>query len=79
MAFLRFLFIFFLVSYVIYLIGKWWFRWKINKIKKDIDARGNQQKNKRKEGDVRVDYNPGSKKIFNDNEGDYVDYEEVDE
>ena len=78
MALLRFLFIFFLVSYVIYLIGKWWLGWKIKKMKKDFEARGTSQQNHRKEGDVHVDFNPGSKKIINDDDGDYVDFEEVD-
>jgi len=35
------------------------------------------QNNKRKEGDTSVDYAPPTKKIISDEEGEYVDYEDV--
>lgn len=38
--------------------------------------RGNQNQQQRKEGDVRVEYDPNKKKGYDG--GEYVDYEEVD-
>ena len=38
---------------------------------------GNTQQTKRKEGETSVDYAPPIKKKISDNEGEYVDYEDV--
>lgn len=78
MALLRFLLIFFIVSYILYLLGKWWLKWKIKKFNKDFNERFSDTNGKRKEGDVHVKYNPGNNKIINDDQGDYIDYEEID-
>jgi hypothetical protein len=38
---------------------------------------GNSQQTTRKEGETTVDYIPPTKKKISDEEGDYVDYEEM--
>jgi hypothetical protein len=37
----------------------------------------NQHQTKNKEGDVTINYTPGSKKQNSQNTGEYVDYEEI--
>lgn len=74
---LKFLLIFFIVIYVLGYVGKWLFA---NWIKKMSNNQMNQNEyNTKKEGEVTIDTNRAStEKKFKDN-GNYIDYEEVDE
>ena len=45
--------------------------------KRKNNVNNSPPKNKRSEGDTSVDYVPPSKKIINDDEGEYVDYEDI--
>jgi hypothetical protein len=72
-----------LVLAIIYLVIKYWTRYKLRKMQKDYQKKHNpgaQSSGNKKEGDVSVDYIPDDfKKKANRHasDGEYVDYEEV--
>jgi len=68
---------------VFYTILVIWIVWRVlNSIstyrtKQDKSVNNPSQNNKRKEGETSIDYAPPSKKKISDDEGEYVDYEDV--
>ncbi|MFH2142988.1 MAG: hypothetical protein ABIJ97_11230 [Bacteroidota bacterium] len=78
MGFLRFVIILFAIFYLLYIIGSFFLKRQIKKVKKNFEEAQNQSKNSgKKEGEVYVDFNPKTKKNISDKEGEYVDFEEV--
>ncbi len=74
---LKFLLIFFIVIYVLGYVGKWFFA---NWIKKMTNNQTNQNEyNNKKEGEVTIDINQSGAKKFHKTDGDYIDYEEVED
>ena len=72
---LRFLLILFLVIYVLGYIAKFFFaRW----VKKVSEMQNPENFNRKKEGEVTVNQTQQKQSRFKD-EGEYVDFEEVDE
>ena len=72
---LKFLLIFFIVIYVLGYVGKWFFaHW----IKKMSNQQMNQKEyNNKKEGEVTIDVKETKNGNKFKGDGDYVDYEEV--
>lgn len=79
MVILKFLLIVFAVFYVISLLGRYYLKRMMNKAKQQYQQKSQQSKSKgkRNEGDTFVEYKPDEKKHIPDNEGDYIDYEEI--
>ncbi len=68
---------------VFYTILVVWIVWRVfdsistYRTKQGKSVNDSQQNNKRKEGETSIDYAPPTKKKISDNEGEYVDYEDV--
>ncbi len=68
---------------VFYTILVVWVVWRIlnsisnYRIKQDAGVKNPPPQNKRSEGETSVDYVPPKKKKISDDEGEYVDYEEL--
>ena len=62
---------------VFYTILVVWIIWRIINSMNVYRAKQGAQSSSRKEGETNVDYLPPKKKTVGDNEGEYVDYEEV--
>jgi uncharacterized protein (UPF0333 family) len=79
MGILKFLLIVFAVFYIISLLGRYFLKRMMNKAKQQYQQNSQQESTnkKRKEGDISVDYKPNEKKHIPNNEGDYIDYEEI--
>ncbi len=85
MGVIRFIFIFIvaylaislITRYVIPVILRLFFRYISNKSRNQYS--GGRDRVRRKEGEVKIDYAPGSDKKIDKDSGEYVDYEEVDE
>jgi hypothetical protein len=82
-GFLRTLFIIAVIYFVIRVFSRYILPMLVEKGLKDMQQkmseqqRQNQQSNKH-EGEVTIEYNSKDKKNHNQNNGDYVDFEEVD-
>ncbi|MCD6597262.1 MAG: DUF4834 family protein, partial [Bacteroidales bacterium] len=46
--------------------------------KSSFNTRMNEKQQKKKEGEVNIDYAPKNKKIISKDNGDYVDFEDLD-
>jgi hypothetical protein len=73
---LKFLLIFFIIIYLLSLLGKWLFASLINKATSGTNFKANGQ-NIRPEGEVSVEKESQKSKLFKKDDGEYVDYEEV--
>jgi hypothetical protein len=68
---------------VFYTILVVWILWRVldsisnYRTKQGSNGNNATQGNKRKEGETSVDYSPPIKKKISDDEGEYVDYEDV--
>ena len=72
---LKFLLIFFIVVYLVGYVAKLLF---VNWVKKVSNQQMNQDVyNNKKEGEVTIDKNPQNSRKTNSKDGEYVDYEEV--
>lgn len=79
MIFLKFLLIVFIIFYVLMLVGRLLLKRFIIKSRTQYNsdsAQNNARKTKR-EGETYVDFQPQEKKQIPNDEGDYVDYEEI--
>ena len=79
MGFLRFLLIVFIIFYVLMLVGRLLLK-RFIKISRTQYNNGHGQNSARKtkrEGETFIDFQPQEKKQIPDDEGDYVDYEEI--
>jgi len=79
MGILKFLLIVFVIFYVISLLGRYFLKRMVKNAQKQYQQGGQKdtQNKKRKEGDTFVQYKPNEKKHIPNDEGDYVDYEEI--
>ncbi len=77
MGFLRFIVILFLIIYLLSLLFKFFIRRTLKKIQKNFQEQTNNYNNTtKKEGDVTINYSSGKKQTGN-NDGEYVDFEEI--
>lgn len=80
MGFLKFLFIFFLISYLLSLIFRYLIKRFVKKVQKNFEEGTKEYQNANKqEGEITVDHKPNSNTTITDNEGEYIDFEEVDD
>jgi large-conductance mechanosensitive channel len=79
MAILKFLFIVFAIFYIISLLGRYFLKRMVRNAQKQYQQNGQKdnRSKKRKEGETTVQYKPHEKKHIPNDEGDYVDYEEI--
>jgi len=78
MGFLKFLLIFFIVTYILGIIGRLLLKRYVKKAQKHFEQQKSEYQNQfKKEGDITIQKTNNSEKIINKSEGDYVDYEEV--
>ena len=80
----RFLFWFFLISYILRILGRYIFPILLKRYIKKKQSQFNQQFNQQdstleKEGEVSVKTKPKKSKTDTDDMGEYVDFEEVDD
>jgi len=76
--FLRTLLVLLIVYYIFKIMGKLFFASVVNHAKSNI-RQNQQQANRKKEGDVTIiNNNKTSSSKYDRNEGEYVDFEEVD-
>jgi hypothetical protein len=73
---LRFILIFILVIYLLGILGRWLLLFWVKRMVKRAENFQQNTKNQ-KEGEITVDFKPGSSKKFDSSTGDYIDYEEV--
>ena len=84
---IRLIIIFFLVYFLISLFSRYvlpfalrfFFRRMSSRVRKDYERQMQEKRKKEREGEVTIRYKPGSKKRITPDDGDYVDYEEVDD
>ena len=82
MVFLKFLLILILIYYIIKLSIRFFLQNYMNNIRKQSENfKSQQESKKKKEGDVTIEYKDQKKKKkkFSKKEGEYVDYEELNE
>lgn len=78
MGFLRFILIFFIVSYLLSLLLRFLFKRYMRKVQKTFNEKSQEQNNmNKKEGEISVEYSPDSKTNLNDDDGEYIDFEEL--
>lgn len=78
MGFLKFLLIFFIVTYILGIIGRITIRRYIKKAQKHFEEQQSYSQNQQKrEGDVTIHKNVKGGKLIDKSEGDYIDYEEI--
>lgn len=58
---------------------RFFFRRMSSRVRKDYERQMQEKRKKEREGEVTIRYKPGSKKRITPDDGDYVDYEEVDD
>lgn len=84
---LRFAVIFFLVyflislftRYVLPIVMRFFFTRMSDRVRRDYERQMRERKQKEKEGEITIRYRPGKDKAFTRDDGDYVDYEEMDD
>lgn len=78
MGFLKFLLIFFIVTYVLGIIGRLMIKRFIKKAQKNFEQQQSYAQNQhKKEGDVTIHKTTNNEKLIDKSEGDYIDYEEI--
>lgn len=79
MVILKFLLILFIIFYAIMLLGRLFLKRMVKRAQQQYNGnrQQGQQKNRRKEGETYVQYKPQEKKHIPNDEGDYIDYEEI--
>ena len=84
MGLLRFLFWFFLISYILRVLGRYFFPILLKRYIKKKQSQFNQQFNQQdspeeEEGEVSIKTNPKKSKTDMNDMGEYIDFEEVDD
>ncbi len=78
MKFLLSLIIFFIITYyVVKLIGKALFPLILKNLNKQYQSK--DESGKKQEGKVNIKYSQNQKKFINDNEGEYINYQDIKE
>lgn len=78
MALVRFLFILLIIYFIIRIFTRYVLRFYLNNMQRKYENQQNQY-NKKREGDVTINTKPNKTKKIDKDEGDYVDFEEIDE
>ena len=74
----RFLLILFIIFFIVRIFTRYIFRSYVKNMQQNFGNHQNKN-NSRKDGDVTINTKPNQGKKFDKDEGDYVDYEELDE
>ncbi len=78
MGFLKFLLFFFIVTYLLGIIGRFLLRRYVKKFQKHFEQQqSNFQNQHKQEGEITIQKNVNNEKIINKSDGDYIDYEEI--
>lgn len=78
MALVRFLLILFIIFFLIRIFIRYVFRSYVKNVQRNFENKQDKNNN-RKEGDVIVNIKPKTGKKIDKDEGDYVDFEEIEE
>jgi len=78
MALIRFALILFVIFFVIRVVTRYVLRSYMKNVQRNFENQQNQHSNK-KEGDVTINTQAKKGKKFDQDEGDYVDYDEIKE
>ena len=74
---------YFLVSlftrYVLPFVTRYLFRRMSDKVKRDYEKQMHEKRKKESEGEVVIRYRPGKDKTLTRDDGEYIDYEELDD
>jgi archaellum component FlaG (FlaF/FlaG flagellin family) len=76
MALIKFVLILFVIFFLIRVFARYVLRSYVKNMQRNFNDRQNQQSQK-KEGDVTINTKPQKEKKIDRDEGDYVDYEEI--
>ena len=76
MALIKFILILFVIFFLIRVFARYVLRSYVKNMQRNFNDRQNQQSQK-KEGDVTINTKPQKEKKIDRDEGDYVDYEEI--
>ena len=87
MGLIRFAIIFFLVYFLISLFSRYvlpfvlrfFFRRMSDRVRRDYENKMREKNNREREGEVTIRYRPGENKIITKDDGEYIDYEELDD
>jgi len=77
-GFAKFLLIIFIIVFIIRIITRYVLRSFVKNMQENINNQQNQNNNK-KEGDVTINTKPKAGKKIDKDEGDYVDFEEIED
>jgi len=83
MVILKFLFFVFVFFYIIALLGRFFIKRFVKKNQEHFNNQkgrqnsGDQKNKKHRKGETYIEYKPNEKKNIPDDEGEYVDYEEI--
>lgn len=83
MTFLRVIFILILTYYLFKLVGRYLLPWLLKRFMKNVQNKysqnaGNTNNQSKKEGEVNIKYSPKDKKNKDEDIGEYVDFEDLD-
>ena len=84
---IRFAIIFFLVyflislfsRYVLPFVARFFFKRMSDRVKSDYERQMRERRKREREGEVTIRYRTDGNKIITKNDGEYVDYEEIDD
>ena len=76
MFLIRFALILLIIFFIIRIFSRYMLRSYVNNMKRNYENQQDQQNNK-KEGDVTINTKQSKEKKIDSDEGDYVDYEEI--
>jgi hypothetical protein len=78
-----FLLVYFFISlasrYILPGLLRFFFRLMSNRVRREYERNVHEKKKKEREGEVIIRYKGGTRKRITPDDGDYVDYEEVDD
>ncbi len=87
MGLIRFVIVFFLVYFLISLFTRYvlpfamryLFSRMSGRVRKDYEKKMKDRRKKEREGEITIRYKPGDNKIITKDDGEYIDYEELDD
>ncbi len=87
MGLIRFAIVFFLVWFVTSLLSRYVFPFIVrffarrmsDRVRRDYERQMREKRRKEQEGEVTIRYRPGKDKIMTRDDGEYIDYEEIDD
>jgi hypothetical protein len=87
MGLIRFVIVFFLAYFLISLFSRYvlpfvlrfFFRRMSDRVRREFENKMREKNKKEREGEVTIRYRPGDNKIITKDDGEYVDFEELDD